>query len=35
LSGEDVVVVDTAGGKVALYNLIKLAPFVAVWRAYR
>jgi polysaccharide export outer membrane protein len=35
LMGEDVVVVDTAAGKVALQNLIKLAPFVAVWRAYR
>jgi polysaccharide export outer membrane protein len=35
LTGEDVVVVDTSTGKVALYNLIKLAPFVAVWRAYR
>jgi polysaccharide export outer membrane protein len=35
LMGEDVVVVDTSGGKVALQNLIKLAPFVAVWRAYR
>ena len=35
LMGEDVVVVDTSSGKVALQNLIKLAPFVAVWRAYR
>lgn len=35
LTGEDVVVVDTATGKVALQNMIKLAPFVAVWRAYR
>lgn len=35
LMGEDVVVVDTSTGKVALQNLIKLAPFVAVWRAYR
>lgn len=35
LMGNDVVVVDTSGGKVALQNLIKLAPFVAVWRAYR
>lgn len=35
LMGEDVVVVDTSGGKVALQNLIKVAPFVAVWRAYR
>jgi polysaccharide export outer membrane protein len=35
LSGEDVVVVDTSTGKIALQNLIKLAPFVAVWRAYR
>lgn len=35
LMGEDVVVVDTSGGKVTLQNLIKLAPFVAVWRAYR
>lgn len=35
LVGEDVVVVDTSTGKIALQNLIKLAPFVAVWRAYR
>jgi polysaccharide biosynthesis/export protein len=35
LLGEDVVVVDTSTGKVALQNLIKLAPFVAVWRAYQ
>lgn len=35
LQAEDVVVVDTSGGKIALQNLIKLAPFVAVWRAYR
>lgn len=35
LLGEDVVVVDESTGKVALQNLIKLAPFVAVWRAYR
>jgi len=35
LTGEDVVVVDTSTGKVALTNLIKIAPFVAVWRAYR
>lgn len=35
LMGEDIVVVDTSTGKVALQNLIKLAPFVAVWRAYR
>jgi polysaccharide export outer membrane protein len=35
LAGEDIVVVDTSTGKVALQNLIKLAPFVAVWRAYR
>ena len=35
LTGEDVVVVDTSTGKVALQNLIKIAPFVAVWRAYR
>ena len=35
LMGEDVVVVDTSTGKVALKNLIQLAPFVAVWRAYR
>lgn len=33
--GEDVVVVDNSRGKVALQHLIKLAPFVAVWRAYR
>ena len=35
LMGEDVVVVDTSTGKIVLQNLIKLAPFVAVWRAYR
>ncbi|WP_084073287.1 polysaccharide biosynthesis/export family protein [Noviluteimonas dokdonensis] len=35
LTGEDVVVVDTSTGKITLQNLIKLAPFVAVWRAYR
>lgn len=35
IMGEDIVVVDTSTGKVALQNLIKLAPFVAVWRAYR
>jgi polysaccharide biosynthesis/export protein len=35
IMGEDVVVIDTSTGKVALQNLIKLAPFVAVWRAYR
>jgi polysaccharide export outer membrane protein len=35
IQGEDVIVVDTSGGKVFLQNLIKLAPFVAVWRAYR
>ncbi|MGY1425116.1 polysaccharide biosynthesis/export family protein [Lysobacter sp. A289] len=35
LQGEDIVVVDTSTGKIALQNLIKLAPFVAVWRAYR
>jgi len=28
-------VVDTSTGKIVLQNLIKLAPFVAVWRAYR
>src|SRR5690606_20071131 len=35
LQGEDIVVVDTSSGKVWLQNLIRLAPFVAVWRAYR
>ena len=35
LTGEDVVVVDSSTGKMTLQNLIKLAPFVAVWRAYR
>lgn len=35
LMGEDVVVVDTSGGKVALKTLIQLTPLVAVWRAYR
>lgn len=35
LQGNDVVVVDTSTGKIALKNLIQLAPFVAVWRAYR
>jgi hypothetical protein len=33
--GEDVIIVDNSTGRVALQNLIKLAPFVAVWRAYR
>lgn len=35
IMGEDVIMVDTSTGKVALQNLIKLAPLVAVWRAYR
>lgn len=35
LMGEDVVVVDTSTGRVAFQNLIKFAPFVAVWRAYQ
>lgn len=35
LMGEDVVVVDTSTGKVALQNLIKLTPLLAVWRVYR
>lgn len=35
IMGEDVIVVDDAAGKVFLQYLIKLAPFVAVWRAYR
>ena len=35
IMGEDVIMVDDSTGKVALQNLIKLAPFVAVWRAYR
>ena len=35
LTGEDVVVVDTSNGRAALQNLIRLAPFIAVWRAYR
>jgi polysaccharide export outer membrane protein len=35
LKGGDVIVVDASTGKLALQNLIKLAPFVAVWRAYR
>lgn len=35
LMGEDVVVVDTSTGRVALKNLIQLSPFVAAWRAYR
>lgn len=35
IMADDVVVVDTSTGKIALQNLIKLAPFVAVWRAYR
>jgi polysaccharide export outer membrane protein len=34
LMGEDVVVVDTSGGKVALQQLVKLVPLIAVWRAY-
>lgn len=35
LVGEDIVVVDTSTGRTAFQNLIKIAPFVAVWRAYR
>jgi polysaccharide export outer membrane protein len=35
IMGEDVIIVDNSTGRVALQNLIKLAPFVAVWRAYR
>ena len=35
LLGEDVVIVDTSKGRVAFQNLIKVAPFVAVWRAYQ
>ena len=32
--GEDVVVVDTSGGKVFLQNLIRISPLLAVWRYY-
>jgi polysaccharide biosynthesis/export protein len=35
LRGNDVVVVDTSAGKVALKNLIQLAPLLAVWGRYR
>ena len=35
LYADDIVMVDSSRGMVALQNLIKLAPFVAVWRAYR
>lgn len=35
LMGEDVVVVDTSMGKVALRQLIALVPLVAVWGVYR
>lgn len=35
IMGEDVIMVDTSGGKVFLQNLIKVAPLVAVWRVYR
>ncbi len=35
LEGEDIVVVDTSGGKVFLQNLIKITPLVAVWRYYK
>ena len=35
LMGEDVVVVDTSAGKIALKQLIALVPLAAVWRAYR
>ena len=33
--GDDLIVVDTSAGKVTLKTLVQLAPFVAVWRAYR
>jgi len=33
--GDDLIVVDTSTGKVALKTLVQLSPFVAVWRAYR
>lgn len=35
IMGEDVIVVDTSTGKVALQNLIRLAPLVAIFRPYR
>lgn len=35
LMGEDVVVVDTSTGKVALQNLIKIVPLATVWRVYQ
>ena len=34
IMGEDVVVVDTSGGKVFLQNLIRISPLLAVWRYY-
>ena len=33
--GDDLIVVDTSTGKTTLKTLVQLAPFVAVWRAYR
>jgi polysaccharide export outer membrane protein len=32
--GEDVIVVDSSGGKVFLQNLVKLTPLLAIWRYY-
>jgi polysaccharide biosynthesis/export protein len=32
IMGEDVVVVDTSGGKTFLQNLIRVAPLIGIWR---
>jgi polysaccharide export outer membrane protein len=34
IMGEDVIVVDSSGGKVFLQNLVKLTPLLAIWRYY-
>ncbi|MGQ4659008.1 polysaccharide biosynthesis/export family protein [Lysobacter sp. F6437] len=35
LMGEDIVVVDTSSGRVALKNLIQIVPLIAVWRVFK
>jgi polysaccharide export outer membrane protein len=35
IQGEDVIVVDTSGGKVFLQNLIKVVPIVGIWRIFQ
>ncbi len=32
IMGEDVVMVDTSGGKLFLQNLIRVAPLIGIWR---